>query len=211
MVKINICSAVVGALFASAILSAHADEVAALALSQSGVVLSDEEYLSFLSAEPDQLGKVTAAVILARDKVGIETIANIVGTLVAEFPLHAVQITESVVKAYPAMAAMIVAAAVKAAPLQAADIVAAAVAVAPAYARAIVAAAVFVVPQMADQIEQAAVNAAPKQAEAIYAGADDGRRQEADSGTSSGPAAVTPSSNETKGGGGDTNAPASPS
>lgn len=215
MRKIIICSAVVGAFFASTILSplnAHADQVAVSALSQSGVVLSDEEYFSFLSAQPEQLGEVAAAVLIERAKIDTETLANIVGTLVAEFPLYAVSITESVVNAYPTMAAVIVAAAVKAAPLQAAEIVAAAVAVAPAYARAIVAAAVAIVPQMAQKIVQAAIKAAPEQSAAINAGSADGRRQATANDTSSGPSAVTPTGNESKsGGGGDTNAPASPS
>jgi hypothetical protein len=195
---------------------AIADQAAVTALNQAGIVLVDEEYFTLLQAVPAQLGTVSAELLAKRPYIDAELVANLVGTLVAEYPDYAVAITESLVKALPAMAPVIVAAAVKTAPLQVAEIVAAAVAAAPNYARSIVAAAVAVRPQMAEQIVQAAAKAAPEQSVAINSGASDGRRQAASEGgdqTASGPSETTPGNNQTNdgGSGGDTNGPASPS
>tara|TARA_R110000772_G_scaffold107988_8_gene210755 strand:- start:21862 stop:22467 length:606 start_codon:yes stop_codon:yes gene_type:complete len=192
---------------------AIADQAAVTALNQAGITLTEEEYFEFLQAEPAQIGAVTAELLAKRSTVDSELVANVVGTLVAEFPDYAVAITESVVRAFPSMAPVIVAAAIKAAPLQVVEIVAAAVAAAPNYARAIVAAAVAAYPQLAGQIVQTAIKAAPEQRTAINSGARDGLNKRGGSDqTASGPSKTTPGKNKTKGGGsgGDTNGAASP-
>ena len=202
-----------GVCFSSVVI---ADQAAVTALNQAGIVLADDEYFALLQAVPAQLGTVSAELLAKRPYVDVELVASLVGTLVAEYPDHAVAITESLVKALPAMAPVIVAAAVNVLPLQAAEIVAAAVAAVPQYTRAIVAAAVAEVPQMTRQIVSAAVKAAPEQRVAINSGASDGRTQAASEGgdqTASGPSKTTPGNNQANdgGSGGDTNSSASPS